>query len=160
MRKARRWRGYTVMLALAALTATACGTRLPNNAFVNANGEGANGTAAGTRSGATAKATTATSSASSGATGAGAGATPAAGAGPGGEGGTAAPGGSGAADGPNQASDTGVTENEIVIGNITAIDGILGDAFAPPLRGLQAFVQYTNDHGGVHGRKIRLEICN
>src|SRR4029077_8169772 len=77
-------------------------------------------------------------------------------------GGAAAPGAAaaGGADGPNQASDVGVTENEIVIGNITAVDGILGDAFAPPLRGLQAFVQYTNDHGGVHGRKIRLESCN
>ena len=157
----RRWRGYTVMLAIAALTATACGSRLPNSAFVNAGDQGGTGTAAGTRSGATAKASTASNSTSSGAAGAaGAGANP--GATPGASGGPgAAPGaGGGGADGPNQASDTGVTENEIVIGNITAVDGILGNAFAPPLRGLQAFVQYTNDHGGVHGRKIRLESCN
>ena len=158
--KTRRWRGYTVLLAFVALAATACGTRLPDSSFVNA--EGGNGTAAGTRSGASAKAATGANTASSGAAGAAgsAGANPAdGGAGaPGAQGG--ATGGGGAADGPNQASDTGITENEIVIGNITAIDGILGDAFAPPLRGLQAFVQFTNDHGGVHGRKIRLESCN
>ena len=151
----RRWRGYTVMAAIA-LTATACGTRLPNSAFVSA--EGGNGTASGTRSGATAKAGTGPTTTAPAA---------AAGVGPGASGGPTAPGPGGAAapgatgaDGPNQASDTGVTENEIVIGNITAVDGILGNAFAPPLRGLQAWVQYTNDHGGVHGRKIRLESCN
>ena len=116
----RRWRGYTVMAAIA-LTATACGTRLPNSAFVSA--EGGNGTASGTRSGATAKAGTGPTTTAPAA---------AAGVGPGASGGPTAPGPGGAAapgatgaDGPNQASDTGVTENEIVIGNITAVDGIL-----------------------------------
>jgi ABC-type branched-subunit amino acid transport system substrate-binding protein len=142
-----------MVLAVALIATAACGTRLPDSAFVNAGADGGTGTAAGSRSGTGTggAGTGAASTASGGATGAGTGA-----AGTGTDGGT----GTGAADGPNQASDTGVTENEIVIGNITAVDGILGNAFAPPLRGLQAFVQYTNDHGGVHGRKIRLESCN
>src|SRR5204862_5301823 len=120
------------------------------------------GTAAGNRSSqATAKGAAANAQAPGAAGATGAGATPAPGAGAA----AAAPAAgdatqAGGADGPNQASDTGVTENEIVIGNISAEDGILGDAFAPPVRGLQAFVQYTNDHGGVHGRQIRLETCN
>lgn len=142
-----------MVLATAAFVATACGTRLPDSAFVNAGGDSANGTAArnGTsnRSGATSS--TGTAADAAGANG-GAGGT--------GGGGAAGAGGAGGADGPNQASDVGVSENEIVIGNITAINGILGNAFAPPLRGLQAYVQWINDHGGVHGRTIRLESCD
>ncbi|HEX4818645.1 MAG TPA: ABC transporter substrate-binding protein [Acidimicrobiales bacterium] len=160
MHQARRRRGYSALLAALALIVTACGTRLNDSAFVT--NSGGTGTAAGNRTTqATAKGATATTAAGQAAGAAGAGATPGAGAGPAAGpdagGGQAAPGG---ADGPNQASDTGVTENEIVIGNISAQDGILGDAFAPPVRGLQAFVQYTNDHGGVHGRQLRLETCN
>src|SRR3954453_13579927 len=152
MLKRRRRRGLVVFFALA-LVVTACGTRLPDSAFVNAGAEGTNGLAAGNRS------------ASNGGTGtSGAGSTQSGAAGTNAAAGqnAAAAGPSAAArpDGPNQASDTGVTENEIVIGNITAVDGVLGNAFAPPLRGLQAFVQYTNDHGGVHGRQLRLESCN
>jgi ABC-type branched-subunit amino acid transport system substrate-binding protein len=150
MLKRRRRRGLTVLFALALLT-TACGTRLPDSAFVNAGAQGG-GTAAGSRTG------TSGGTGTSGASGATTTTAPGAAAGSGGP--AAQGGGAGAADGPNQASDVGVTENEIVIGNITAVDGILGDAFAPPLRGLQAFVQYTNDHGGVHGRQLRLESCN
>src|SRR4051794_35344875 len=151
MFKPRRRRGLTVLFALALLT-TACGTRLPDSAFVSANGEGGTGTAAANRGG------TNGGTGTSGATGA---QSTASGAAAPAAGGAAAPAaGGGGADGPNQASDVGVTENEIVIGNITAVDGVLGDAFAPPLRELQAFVQYTNDHGGVHGRQLRLESCN
>jgi ABC-type branched-subunit amino acid transport system substrate-binding protein len=144
------------MLAVALVATAACGTRLPDTAFVNTGANGGTGTATGTRSGTGtgtgAGAGTGTGSNSSG-TGTGAGGT-GAGTGPGGA------AGGGGADGPNQASDVGVTENEILIGNITAINGILGDAFAPPLRGLQAYVQWINDHGGIHGRTLRLESCD
>jgi ABC-type branched-subunit amino acid transport system substrate-binding protein len=155
----RRRRGYVFALAIA-LVATACGTRLPDSAFVQAGADGGTGTAAGTRSGATGArgAATGTASGAAGATGTADGAAGATGdTTPGGDPSNPAGGG---ADGPNQASDAGVTADEIVIGNISAVDGILGNAFAPPLRGLQAFVQFTNDHGGVHGRKLRLESCN
>jgi ABC-type branched-subunit amino acid transport system substrate-binding protein len=143
-----------MVLAVALIATAACGTRLPDSAFVAAGADGGTGTGTGTRSGTgvgtgTGTGTGTGSNASGAGTGTGTGTATGTG--------TGVPGG---ADGPNVASDTGVTENEIVIGNITAVDGILGNAFAPPLRGLQAFVQYTNDHGGVHGRKIRLESCN
>jgi ABC-type branched-subunit amino acid transport system substrate-binding protein len=142
-------------LAVALVATAACGTRLPDSAFVNAGADGT-GTAAGAKKSTTGTATaTGTGTASGPATGTGTASGPVTGAGAG-----PAAGPGGGVDGPNQASDTGVTADEIVIGNITAVDGILGNAFAPPLRGLQAFVQYTNDHGGVHGRKIRLESCN
>ena len=53
MRKARTWRGCAIFL-MVALAASACGTRLPDSAFVNAGAEGT-GTSGGTR-GATGKA--------------------------------------------------------------------------------------------------------
>jgi branched-chain amino acid transport system substrate-binding protein len=62
--------------------------------------------------------------------------------------------------GPNEASDVGVTATEIKIGNITAVTGGLGDAFAPSQRGLQTFVSYINAKGGVNGRKITLIVCD
>ena len=65
-----------------------------------------------------------------------------------------------AADAPNTASDVGVTATTLTIGNITAENGVLGDAFAPAVRGLRAWVAYTNAHGGVRGRKIVLKTCD
>jgi len=60
MHQARRRRGYSALLAALALIVTACGTRLPDNAFVNAN-SGGTGAAAGNRNAqATAKGATAT----------------------------------------------------------------------------------------------------
>ena len=140
-----------------ALITSACGTRLPDSAFVEAGAGGTNGTAAGTRSG-TGGGTGA--SGTTGAAGTGATGTGAAGTGATGTDATGTGAAGAGAGGPNQASDVGITENEIVIGNITAVNGILGDAFAPPLRGLQAYVQWINDQGGIHGRKLRLETCD
>ena len=62
--------------------------------------------------------------------------------------------------GPNQASDVGVTATTITIGNITAENGVLGDAFAPAVRGLRAWVQATNAKGGINGRQIILKTCD
>src|SRR5437899_9200786 len=109
MHQARRRRGYSALLAALALIATACGTRLPDNAFVNASG--GNGTAAGNRSSqATAKGATANAQAPGAAGATGAGATPAPGATPGAGAAGADPAAQGGgADGPNQASDSGVT---------------------------------------------------
>ncbi|MEY2472174.1 MAG: branched-chain amino acid transport system substrate-binding protein [Actinomycetota bacterium] len=64
------------------------------------------------------------------------------------------------ADAPNTASDVGVTATTLTIGNITAENGVLGDAFAPAVRGLRAWVAYTNAHGGVRGRQIVLKTCD
>ena len=150
-----RKQGVRAVVAALVLLASACGTRLPESAFAGGDqASGGNGARA-----AGAKAPSGTAGAAPGAT-----TTTAPAAGPADPnaaaatgGGPAAPGG---ADGPNQASDTGVSENEIVIGNITAQDGVLGAAFKPPLLGLQAFVDNLNDQGGIHGRKVRLETCN
>lgn len=162
MQHARRPTRALAVLFVGILTAAACGTRLPDSAFVAAGADGGTGTAAGSRTG------TATGSGGTVAgTGTGGTATGGGTSGGGTTGGDGTSGGTGdggtgggGTDGPNQASDVGITETEIVIGNITAVDGILGDAFAPPLRGLQAFVSDLNDRGGVHGRTIRLESCN
>jgi branched-chain amino acid transport system substrate-binding protein len=62
--------------------------------------------------------------------------------------------------GPNKASDVGITETTITIGNITAENGVLGDAFAPAVRGLRAWVAATNAKGGIRGRKIVLKTCD
>lgn len=85
-----------------------------------------------------------------------------AGGGGGGDGGDGAGGGGGGGAGQaaNQASDVGVTENTIRIGNITAENGVLGDAFAPAVRGLRAWVQATNAAGGIGGRAIELFTCD
>lgn len=160
MRKVRR-RRHAVLLTVALVATAACGTRLDDSAFVNAGAEGASDTAAGAKKSTSSGAATGTgSTASGGNTGSGAGQGGGSGTGQGGASGD----GGGAvivgADGPNQASDVGISENEIVIGNITAINGILGDAFAPPLRGLQAYAQFINDHGGIHGRTLRVESCD
>jgi len=62
--------------------------------------------------------------------------------------------------GPNQASDVGITPTTITLGNITAESGVLGDAFAPSVRGLRAWVQATNAKGGINGRTIVLKTCD
>jgi len=161
MRKVRRRRN-AILLTVALIATAACGTRLPDSAFVNAGAEGGGGN---TASGANRSGATGTATGTAGGTGTGTGTGAATGGtGTAGEtdGSGTGPGGAviiGAA-GPNVASDVGVSETEIVIGNITAINGILGDAFAPPLRGLQAYAQWINDQGGIHGRTLRVESCD
>lgn len=173
MRHDRRARAALCLLAATVLSA--CGTRLPDEAFsseqvvagegIATDGASAPGARGGSRTGPTAPdgapvgpgTDTATDGAGAGAGGGGTGT-------PGGDGGgAAAPGGDaggGAAAGPNQASDVGVTEGTIRIGNITAENGVLGDTFAPAVRGLRAWVQATNAAGGINGRKVELFTCD
>jgi branched-chain amino acid transport system substrate-binding protein len=66
----------------------------------------------------------------------------------------------GGASGPNQASDVGVTADQIVIGTIVAENGVLGDAFAPAARGLRAWAAAINAKGGIHGRQVVLKTCD
>jgi ABC-type branched-subunit amino acid transport system substrate-binding protein len=147
-----------------ALALAACGTRLPDEAFeqegelvtVGEDGgevaldaaEGGESATGGTDGGTTGGDTT------GGATGGTDGGT---------SGGTTGGGeqGSGSgAGGPNQASDVGVTANQIVIGNITAENGVLGDAFAPAARGMRAWAAAMNAKGGIHGRQVVLKTCD
>ena len=149
-----RTRTAAVAAALAVLAA--CGTRLPDEAF-EAQGElveveGGQALAEGTADPGAVEGATETTVAGAGASGqAGAGA---------GAGGPAAAGGGGGAGGPNQASDVGVTADQIVIGNITAENGVLGDAFAPAARGMRAWAAAVNAKGGIHGRQVVLKTCD
>src|ERR1700722_6797800 len=61
----------------------------------------------------------------------------------------------------NTASDVGVTPTTITIGEIASITNPFDPGeFVGPTYGLQAFVRYTNAHGGVHGRQVVLKVCN
>jgi branched-chain amino acid transport system substrate-binding protein len=137
-------------IVLAAVVLAACGTRLPDSAFENT----AQRTTRTTRSesfdpgGFTTETTTAGETPGGTDERSGSSTDPRTGA--------RVPG----ADAPNTASDVGVTATTLTIGNITAENGVLGDAFAPAVRGLRAWVAYTNAHGGVRGRKIVLKTCD
>ncbi len=63
-------------------------------------------------------------------------------------------------DGPNQASEVGVTADTITLGTIVAENGVLGDAFAPAVRGIRAWAAAMNAAGGIHGRKVILKTCD
>jgi branched-chain amino acid transport system substrate-binding protein len=174
VRTVRRRRATFALLLAGALVVAACGTRLPDDAFAEggrlvtvdgASGEGFEGlddsdeVAGGLGPGAPG---------GDGVAGPEGGPGPAAGGDPtgggggagGGGGGDDDGGGGGGARGPNQASDVGITESTIRIGNITAENGVLGDAFAPAVRGLRAWVQATNAAGGIGGRSIELFTCD
>ena len=155
-----------VVAALAALAAfSACGTRLPDEAFVGTGAEGDLSAGAGAGGPAVAAAGATTTTAPAGGGGAAPGAPsqvavviPAAGGAGGGGGGDRRP--VGGAAGPNQASDVGVTETTIRIGTIVAENGVLGDAFAPAVRGLRAWAEWINAQGGIGGRTVELFTCD
>ena len=171
-----------VALALLALLASACGTRLSDEAFRNTSSDGATqggvgpGDAGGadqlgessdggsategvTDTGGTAEGGTAggetggTAEGGTGGTGTGGGATA-------GEGGGDTGGGT-AGGGTNGASDVGVTASQITIGNITAVGGPIGpEAFSGMLHGAQTYFQFLNERGGVNGRKVKFVTCD
>ena len=61
----------------------------------------------------------------------------------------------------NTASDIGVTADTITIGTIASKTNPFDQrAFVGPTYGLQAFVQWTNAHGGIHGRRLVLKFCD
>lgn len=149
-------------LLVALLLAAACGTRLPDEAFeetgqvvtsdgvtdgsavagdgTDATDGGTATTVAGTTGGTDGGGSTATGGATGGSTGGATGGSP--------EG------------GPNQASDVGITASSITIGNITAENGVLGDAFAPTARGMRAWAAHVNATGGINGRQVVLKTCD
>jgi branched-chain amino acid transport system substrate-binding protein len=143
------------VVLLAALLLASCGTRLPDDAFSQssqrvATEDNGNTDDLGDDLGSLVDDTTNTTTAG-GSNGGG---------GPTGNSGTNTNTGVKAVEGPNKASDIGITETTITIGNITAENGVLGDAFAPAVRGLRAWVAATNAKGGIRGRKIDLKTCD
>lgn len=55
----------------------------------------------------------------------------------------------------NQVTTRGVSDSEIVIGTIMPLTGPKAGNSAPG-RGLDAYIKYVNDNGGINGRKIKL----
>ncbi|MEX2294164.1 MAG: ABC transporter substrate-binding protein [Acidimicrobiales bacterium] len=149
-------------LLLAALSVAACGTRLPDSAFVESQGsdsgatfnEGTDGSDGGLSTGEDLVGS------GDGSTDLGTGAGGTAGSTGGGSGGAGESTGGSAASGPNQASDVGITATSITIGTIVAENGVLGDAFAPAARGLRAWTAAINAKGGIGGRKVILKTCD
>src|SRR5436190_10231942 len=158
------------LLAVGILAVTGCGTRLPDKDFalVQTNGSQAPGAVAssGPSSGPLAGGNAGQASGTNGTNGT-------AGHNVAGQG-TKGTGGGGAgagnlfahACGPassagNKASDTGVSNNQIVIGNVSSRHNQFGsDQFIPNYFGLIAFVGHCNAVGGIHGRQIKLAPCD
>jgi ABC-type branched-subunit amino acid transport system substrate-binding protein len=141
------------------LVLSACGTRLPDSDFVQTQQQ----------RGGVPGAVGPTSSAAPGTPVPGGGGSSAGGSNgsaPGGDsgqlpGGGAGPGASGAASGPNTASDVGVTPTTITIGNVASKTNPFDQrAFVGPSYGVQAYVDWVNAHGGIHGRKVILRTCD
>jgi branched-chain amino acid transport system substrate-binding protein len=148
----------TSMLVLAA-----CGTRLPNDAFAPQQVVGGATTgpagAGGTTSSTGPNATGSKGPGGPGNVGGSAGPN---GTGPGGQTGPNGTGPGGRTGGAhNTASATGVTPTTITIGEIVSRTNPFDPrAFVGPSYGLQAFVRYTNAHGGIHGRQLILKTCD
>ncbi len=65
--------------------------------------------------------------------------------------------------GPSSAGDrTGVSATEIKVGIHAPItfSGVPLGLADDPIKGIEAYVKYINDHGGIHGRKIVLQIVD
>ncbi len=141
-------------LAVSTLLLAACGTRLSNGAFERAQQlqSGQSGPQATNGPGAGPDAT-------SGPVGPGGVPTQGPGTGP-----SSGPqGGNGGGTGPmgNTASDIGVTPTTITVGNIVSKTNPFDPrAFVGPTYGLEAFIHWTNAHGGVHGRQLVLRFCD
>lgn len=157
----------SILLAIA-MVAAACGTRLPDEAFapteeIITSREDRGPVVPGSAGTTPDTSETDTTGSGSGNDGGGP-ADPGTDSGPASDGGTNAPSSptptAGGNAGPNQASDAGITADTIQLGNITAENGVLGDTFAPAVRGLRAWVQHTNANGGIHGRRIELFTCD
>jgi branched-chain amino acid transport system substrate-binding protein len=66
----------------------------------------------------------------------------------------------GAAKKANYASDVGVTDRVIKLGNITTIGGPMPGQFEPFLLGVRTWVNEVNEKGGINGRKVQLSPCD
>ena len=155
-----------VIVGLMALVAAACGGRMSEaeiRAELSADSFGGSGGAAGA---ADASDPTDTFTGDSGSSASGSGATIGGDAGStggevvGGSSGSDArgnPGGPAPVPGGNGgATDVGVTETEIVVGNVATLGGPVPGLFRGALVGVQARLALANSQGGVHGRQFRV----
>jgi branched-chain amino acid transport system substrate-binding protein len=56
----------------------------------------------------------------------------------------------------SSSSGAGPSKSPVVIGNIGTYSGLYAHEYTPGLHSLQAWVQWTNDHGGVNGHPVKL----
>ena len=54
----------------------------------------------------------------------------------------------------------GVTDNEVILGSSLALTGHAGYLGTQTLRGAEAYIRYVNEHGGVHGRIIKIKAVD
>jgi branched-chain amino acid transport system substrate-binding protein len=147
-------------LAASCLVLAACGTRLPDSAFVQAQQQQQQGGLPGA-TGPSGEPLPGASTGPGGKVVGGEGTVPGGGATGGPGGGTGPAGSSSGAGAGNTASDTGVTPTTITIGSIASKTNPFDPrAFVGPLYGIEAFVHWTNAHGGIHGRKLVLKTCD
>ncbi|HET7310292.1 MAG TPA: ABC transporter substrate-binding protein [Mycobacteriales bacterium] len=146
-------------LAASCLVLAACGTRLPDSAFVKAQQQAAGAPVAIGPSG---QPLPGVSAAPGGRVVGGGGSIPGGVTTAGPSGGPAQGGKTGSgASAANTASDTGVTATTITIGSIASKTNPFDPrAFVGPLYGIEAFVRWTNAHGGIHGRQLVLKTCD
>ncbi len=71
----------------------------------------------------------------------------------------AACGNSGGGGGGNSASDVGVTKDSILLGNTIPLSGPAA-AYGTIAKAMDAYFKYTNDQGGVNGRKITFKYLD
>ena len=162
-------RRSTVIVSLVvALVSAACGSQLDRSVFE----QDAAGTSGGVRTGAVADDGSTGDVAGPGDAGtdegtaveAGDPSAPTDGGGTAAAGGGTATGGAAAAGGGGgkapYASDVGVTESSIKLGNITTIGGPMPGQFEPYLLGVRTWVNEINEKGGINGRKIQFSPCD
>jgi len=144
----------TLPLVAVLMVMAACGTRLPDRDFVQAQQQQPGPTGAGQTTGPGGAVSTTGPQAPAG--------QPGSTSGPGSSTTqTSGPSGSGQAGAGNTASDVGVTSTTITIGTIASKTNPFDPrAFVGPTYGLDAFVNWTNEHGGIHGRKLVLKFCD
>jgi ABC-type branched-subunit amino acid transport system substrate-binding protein len=150
-----------VAMVLACVLLASCGARLSDDQLATATGgQAAASGATGARTGGATTATTAAGAGGGGAAPAAAGAAPAAG----GDGGAApadpaaaaAGGGGEAACAPEGASDVGITEDSITLGEVATISGPVPGLGQTAVNGVRAYFAYRNSQGGVCGRELQL----
>ena len=151
-----RRRGVTPAVLLLALVATAagCGARVSHEQRTLAEGGPRLATSANADTGGPQL-----SGPAVGTAGPGGPASEASNAGPGSSrGSTGSIGAAGAVQATGGATDIGVTADTVTIGNVSTLSGPVPGLFRGAVIGTQAAVAHQNSQGGIHGRRVKLEV--
>lgn len=62
--------------------------------------------------------------------------------------------------GGQQEGSPGVSEDEILIGSTQALSGPVASIGTPLAEGMQAYFAHVNKEGGIHGRKVNLQVAD